>query len=395
MTTVIASTRHPPAPVALFRKALPQERAEAEIRGWNAVAGHLTVPRLVASGQLGDGEGFVDYEHVFADGRCELLLGDVVNAADYGLLPVTRVADLIDDVCRQLCMAAERTSRPGRLEERVPALYADRLREGGRIDRWYLHAPGPAMPTAAGGPTDLLEFSGWKVCVNGRTHVFDLPGVITAARRGLFPESLWLTALTQGDPTEPNIAEPLCWLDFEHAGRNVLAGEVANLLWYLLGMGGWLVPRYQPATYTQTLRLALPPVTVPAIDSLDVSVHRQRAELTYAWRTGLGRQAAIKRLLTWLDRDLGAALGCVPARIPALLRPFLILRILGVIPGTSLNREDALLMLAKVAEASDPEIVLGDFASTTAHDAEGTTTAVPWNADEGWLLHRPWTREER
>ena len=30
-----------------------------------------------SSGQLGDGEGFVDYEHVFADGRCELLLGDV------------------------------------------------------------------------------------------------------------------------------------------------------------------------------------------------------------------------------------------------------------------------------------------------------------------------------
>jgi hypothetical protein len=171
MTTVIASTRHPPAPVALFRKVLPQERAETEIRGWNAVAGHLTVPRLIASGQLGHGEGFVDYEHVFADGRCELLLGDVVNAADYGLLPVTRVADLIDAVCRQLCMAAERTSRPGRLEECVPALYAGRLREGGRIDRWYLHTPAPAAPTSTGGSADLREFSGWEVRVNGRIYV--------------------------------------------------------------------------------------------------------------------------------------------------------------------------------------------------------------------------------
>jgi hypothetical protein len=69
-----------------------------------------------------------------------------------------------------------------------------------------------------------------------------------------------------------------------------------------------------------------------------------------------GRQAAIERLLTWPDGDLGAALGCVPARMPALLWPFLILRILGVIPGTSLNREDTLLMLAKVAEVSDPGI---------------------------------------
>ncbi len=136
-TTVTARTRQPPAQAALFRKVLPRERAEAEIRGWHAVAGHLTVPRLAGSGQRGDGEGFVDYEHVFADGKCDLLLGDVVNAAGNGLLPVTRLTALIDAVCRELCMAAERTSRPGRLEECVPALYADRLRGGGRIDRRY------------------------------------------------------------------------------------------------------------------------------------------------------------------------------------------------------------------------------------------------------------------
>jgi hypothetical protein len=355
---------------------LPRGQAEAEIRGWEAVAGRLTVPRLMASGSLGDGEGFVDYEHVFADGRCELLLGDVVNAADHGLLPVARVNALIDAVCRELCMTAEHTSRPGCLEECVPALYADRLREGGRIDRWYLRAPAPAMPRTHGGPADLREFTGWKLRVNGRTYVSDLPGVIAAIRRQLFPASLWLTGLTQGDPTEPNIAEPLCWLDFEHAGRNLFAGDVANMLWYLLGMGGWLVPRYQPATYARTLRLALPPLTGPAIDHLHISAHRQCAELTYLWKTGPGRQAAVRRLLTWLDGDLGTALGCAPASMPALLRPFLILRILGVIPGTSLNREDTLLMLAKVAEASDPEMMLGDFASTTAHDAEDAMTGL-------------------
>ena len=143
--------------------------------------------------------------------------------------------------------------------------------------------------------------------MNGRRYVFDLPGVIAAVRRELLQATLWLTALTQGDPTEPNIAEPLCWLDFEHAGRNVLAGDVANLLWYLLGMGGWLVPRYQPATYARTLRLALPPVTVPASTAWMSRFHRQCAELTYTWSTGPGRQAAIERPLTWLDGDLGAA----------------------------------------------------------------------------------------
>jgi len=377
ITTVVAGPRHPPAQTPLFRKVLTRERAEAEIRGWDSVAGHLTVPRLIATGHLGDGDGFADYEHVFADGKCDLLLGDVVNAADHGLLPVTRATALIDAVCRELCMAAESTSRPGHLEECIPALYVDRLREGGRIDRWYLDNPVSAAPKTRGGPADLQEFTGWELRVNGRTYFFDLPGAIAMVRRELFPGSLWLTALTQGDPTEPNIAEPLCWLDFEHAGRNVLAGDVANLLWYLLGMGGWLVPRYQPATYARTLRLALPPVTGPAIDDLNISVHRRCAELTYRWKTGPGRDAATRRLLAWLEGDLGAALGCAPACVPALLRPFLILRILGVIPGTRLSHDDGLLTLAKVAEASDPGMLLSDFASTTAHDAEDTKTSNP------------------
>jgi hypothetical protein len=242
------------------------------------------------------------------------------------------------------------------------------------------------MPGPVGDPADLRDFSGWELRVDGRAYVFDLPGVIGEVRRELFPASLWLTALTQGDPTEPNIAEPLCWLDFEHAGRNVLAGDLANLLWYLLGMGGWLVPRYQPATYARTLRLALPPVTGPEIGYLDIAAHRRRAELSYTWRTGPGRQAAIRRLLTWLDGDLSAALGCAPGRMAALLRPFLILRILGVIPGTSLSREDSLLMLAKIAKASDPGMVLSDFASTTTPHADGAEMASPWDADGGWLL---------
>lgn len=366
-TEVAVSPLNPRARSAVFRKVLTQPRAEAEVRGWNAVARHLTVPRLIESAQAG-GQGIVSYEHVFETGRCQLLLGDVISAADHGMLRVAKVNALIDAVCRELCLAAEHTSGHVRLDECVPALYADRLRKGGRIDQWYLQRPGrSAVQLAVGGPTDLRDYSGWHLRVNDRTYAFDLPCVIAAIRGELSPASQWETALTQGDPTEPNIGEPMCWLDFEHAGRNVLAGEVANLLWYLLGMGGWLVPRYQPATYTRTLRLALPPVTTPVIGDVDISVRRRCAELTYTWRTGPGRHAAIKRLLTWLAGDLGAVLGCAPTDMPALLRPFLILRILGVIPGRSLDRMDALLMLAKVAEASDPEMVLSEFASTTLH----------------------------
>jgi hypothetical protein len=48
------------------------------------------------------------------------------------------------------------------------------------------------------------------------------PASIAGLRSALAADTRWTTAITQGDVTEPNIAGPLCWLDFEHAGRNTL-----------------------------------------------------------------------------------------------------------------------------------------------------------------------------
>jgi hypothetical protein len=110
----------------------------------------------------------------------------------------------------------------------------------------------------------------------GRLHQDPGIGLEICERHALFPRSRdeprragviarrlgragrWITAISQGDPTEPNITEPLYWLDFEHAGRNALAADLANFLWYLLGMGGWLVPAYQPHVYQRTLRTPFP-----------------------------------------------------------------------------------------------------------------------------------------
>jgi hypothetical protein len=360
-----------------FRKILPASRAEAEVRGWKSVSGTLQVPRLLAHAQVGE-LGVVSYEHVFGSGRCQLLLGDLIGQADRDPEAITHVEALIDGICRDLCTVAERTGRLGQMAECVPALYADRIRPGGRIDQWYLLRSRPDHPTPGTEndrpQIDLRDYAGWQVHVNGRKRVFDLAEIVGQVREVLDSARWWRTALTQGDPTEPNVAFPLCWLDFEHAGRSVLAGEVANLLWYLVGMGGWLVPRYQPDVYARTLRLARPPITGPALIHADMSTAHRHATLDYAWEAGPGRVAAIKRLLDWLDGDLGAAIDQTGNQRDALLRPFLVLRILGVIPVSHMTRQDALLILAKLAEASDPDMPLSDFARTTVSDpAEGTS----------------------
>jgi len=159
-----------------------------------------------------------------------------------------------------------------------------------------------------------------------------------------------MTAITQGDPTEPNIAYPLTWLDFEHAGRNTIAGEVANLLWYLLGLGGWLVPRYRPHVYQRTLRHRLPPVATPVVGRLEVDTRRRRVEIDYRWEVGAGRAAAIETVVDALHGPLGDACGPGPVDTLTAIRPFLLTRMLGVLPLTALGGNDAAVCLATLAQ---------------------------------------------
>jgi hypothetical protein len=357
VTTGVLPAQEPMVPDGLkvFRKALPARRAAAEIRGWAAVAGHLPVPRLVAFENQGD-QGTVVLEDVFTSGRCRVLLGDLIGEADRDPSRIPEVEDTIDAICRSLCEAAGQSALMG---DCVQVLHTGRLQPGGRIDQWYFRdRPAPDA-------VEFGEFAEWDLRVNGRRLRFDLGKMVDRTRHDLAQDTLWMTAITQGDPTEPNIAVPLCWLDFEHAGRNILAGEAANMLWYLLGLGGWLVPRYQPSVYARTLRLALPPLAAPSVVHLEISARHQVVDLEYAWAVGAGRRAAIQRVCRWLAGDLAAAMGAQPARVYAALRPFLVLRMLGVIPAWSLATPDALLLLAKLAENEHPEMTVGLFTGTT------------------------------
>lgn len=157
-----------------------------------------------------------------------------------------------------------------------------------------------------------------------------------------------------GDPTEPNIAAGpggVCWLDFEYAGRNTLVGEIANLLWYLLALGGWLVPACQHDVYTRPLPLHLPRSPPPTVEFAELSARHRKLDLYYTWRIGPGRHTALTRLLGRLATDLGDAADLLPYRRLHALSPFLVLRVLSVIPSHLLTTSDLLLLLAKIAEA--------------------------------------------
>ncbi|TDO27356.1 hypothetical protein EV643_1624 [Kribbella sp. VKM Ac-2527] len=343
-----------------FRKILSAAEADAESAGWREVSKHLAVPALLRRSTTGDRHALI-YEDVFAEGRCHLLLGDVIALADRDPTVVPRVENLVDGICRDLCRVAKRTGRVARLADCVPNLYQDRIRPGGRIDAWYAYQDVPiAIPNAP--KVALAALSRYDLMVNGVPRSLDIGRLVPELRRVLNPDSRWMTALTQGDPTEPNVAEPLCWLDFGCAGRNTLAGEIANLLWYLLAMGGWLVPTYQPEVYARTLRLSLEPYVVPRLQHVDVSEQHRKIDVRYSWRVGAGRHAAVTRLLHWLRSDLAEAADQPPADLMGQIRAFMAMRILGVIPAHLLHAHDLILLLAKLAESQDADASLDSFA---------------------------------
>lgn len=338
-----------------YKEAVTREAAEDEAKGWTKLVSRLQVPALRGRPSL-PGRHLLAYEDVFASGRCDLLLGDVIALADRDPAVLPRLGRLVDGVCYDLRAAAAETGKAVPLAECVPALYLDRIRPGGRLDRWYLLRDLSFTLPCTDVSLTVQELADYTVTANGRPLTLNVAASIDSVRRALGADRRWLAGLTQGDPTEPNIADPLCWLDFEFAGRNTAAGEAANLLWYLMAMGGWLVPRYQPDVYARTLRMALAAQTSPCVDHLALHATARHIDIRYSWNVGRGRHAAVKGALHGLCGRGGIGMDELHA--------FLALRILGVVPAGRLTGHDLLLVLIKLAESQDPAISLDAFFTT-------------------------------
>jgi hypothetical protein len=355
----VTANRHYHAPDGTFRKVLTANQACRELAGWRAVASLLPVPRLLDVRDAGD-EREIVYEDVFASGRCTALLADLINAADRDRAHLPAVRALVSQVCDSLVATTQATRATSRLDECVPDLHLTRLVPGGRLDRWYAHGRPAWM--LGGQELSAPDLARRTLVANGRELGSAWPVDLPALRTDLAGQTRWATAITQGDVTEPNIAAPACWLDFEHAGRNALVSDAATFLWYLLGMGGWLVPGYQPGVYQRTLHNPVPPAASPLIGQIAVAA--RRVEISYTWHAGAGRRAALVTLLHRLATDLGSVLA-PDGDVASTLRPFLAVRILGVISLAQMSGPHALACLAKLAELTYPAWDLYSWCATS------------------------------
>ncbi|MFB7761515.1 hypothetical protein [Streptomyces xiamenensis] len=345
-------TRNLLCPVDLFGHSLllkytrnPAEAGE-EINGHARLARHYRVPALHAHLRVPGGH-LLAYERL-PGGTDRGLLLDLLNASEAsgGL---RAYMNQLTTAYRQAILATARTTDRTRV---VRKLYWDRAAPGGRLDEYYGGRDFLIADDLIDVPVSRLDT--YDLNINGCRHHLDWVATLRWLRAHFAEtEPVW-AALTQGDPTDVNLAHPLAWFDYDTAGMNSISGEFANFLWYASTLGGWLVPTYNPAAFADhPATFARAPDNTPEIRRADIEHTTSTIHIDYTPRLAATRRASVTMYWNQLVRPVADRLW-PGADLANLLRPYLAMRILGVYNLADLAPADRLILLARLAEAMSP-----------------------------------------
>lgn len=320
--------------------------ARDEIRGHARLGQHYRVPALRARLRVPGGY-VLTYERLPIGPDRGLLL-DLLNAHE--------TSSELHAYMRQLTVAYRdailTTAQRAYQAQVVRKLYWDRAAPGGRLDAYYR---GRDFPVAAGiVDIPVSRLGTYALNINGQRLHLDWAATLRRLHDHFAePEPVW-AALTQGDPTDVNLAHPLAWLDYDTAGLNSIPGEFANFLWYASALGGWLVPTYNPAAFADHratfdhIEANTPQLLRATVDRTTNTVH-----IDYAWRLSAPRRTAINAYWEQLVLPVAERLWA-GTNLANLLRPYVAMRILAVYNLAELAPEDRLVLLARLAEAMSP-----------------------------------------
>ncbi|MCR8575724.1 hypothetical protein [Streptomyces sp. Isolate_219] len=323
----------------------PAEASE-EIRGHARLARHYRVPALHGNLRVPGGH-LLAYERL-PDGRDQGLLLDLLNTDE----PSDDLYDYLDQLTTSYRNVMLETAWPTAPTHLVRKLYWARAAPGGRLDTYYA---GTDFPVADG----LIDIPVSRLCtytlyINGQRHHLDWGATLRWLRAHFTRTDPEWAALTQGDPTDVNLAHPLAWLDYDTAGMNSVPGEFANFLWYTSALGGWLVPTYNPAAFAEhPATFDHVPANTPSVQHAGVDRSTSTIHIDYTPRLSAPRRAAVAAYWYRLVQPVAGRLWS-GANLANLLRPYVAMRILGVYNLADLAPQDRLVLLARLAEAMSP-----------------------------------------
>jgi hypothetical protein len=345
----------------LILKLMPvANEAREEIRGHRALRGLFPVPRLLGHLRIPGGRLLL-YQRFGPDEPDEGLFLDLLNAADAAETNQGGFDELdvyLADLTSAYRGAILATARPLQPADIVRKLYWDRAALGGRLDDYYADHDF----LVADGLVDLpvSDLGDYALVVNG--HECRLEWAKTLARLRDWADdttSMWC-AVTQGDPTDVNLAVPFTVFDYDTGGFNAVAGEFANFCWYTAHLGGYLVPKYNPDAFADHKR-TFDHVggNAPLLRRVDVDRVRRTIRVDLDWRPSLARRRALTAYLDDVVEPLRSPF--FADRLDACVQPFLALRILGVYSLADLAPLDRLAMLTCLARCEAPDFTLRGF----------------------------------
>jgi hypothetical protein len=279
-------------------------------------------------------------------------------------------ADLTGDMCcLDTCLTEvlthyqrviTRTVRSTTFAKTITKLYGDRTAAHGRLDRYY-RTDAPWLVTDDGSELRPSDLAATALVVNQREHTLDFADLLRSLRAQFAAHDPVWAALTQGDPTDLNIAwspagGPL-WFDYDTGGLNALPGEFACFLTYQRLHGAWLTPHYNPAAFRDhpcALQLA-----VLAEPTVRIEHHKHRLTIDYRHTPSPARRHVLRRYLDEIVHPFADHLGIDD--VMGWLRPYLVMRLLGVYNLADLTPSGTALSLALLAQALDPATTLPDF----------------------------------
>lgn len=322
----------------LLIKRMPSHgEARAENLGWRVLRDHYPVPRLYARLRLPSSSLLVYERWGRATGPRTFL--DILNEGDCSF--VSEYVQVLTTTYRAVMLNTARLSDPRAL---VGKLYRDRAASGGRLDDYYA---GRTFEVGGIPVGDLVDYT---LIINGRVRRLDWRATLSwLAECAADPTPQW-SAITQGDPTDVNLAVPFALFDYDTAGRNAVCGEFANFCWYTGFLGGYMVPRANPAAFSSSPNtFESLPLNAPDVRAVAADTGTRRLTIDLVWRPAPARQSANR--LYW--NDLVAPIWKHLAGDEAIddaLRPYLALRILGVFNLADLEPLDTLALIACLAE---------------------------------------------
>ena len=322
----------------LLIKRMPNhQEARAENYGWRVLREHYPVPRLYARLRL-PGSSFLVYER-WGNPTGPRTFHDILNDGD-----PTAIGAYVDALTTTYRNVMFRTAHLADPRSLVGKLYHDRAAPGGRLDAYYAHQ----SFEIAGIP--IQELAGYTLVINGRERRIDWDATLSwLSTWAIDPTPQW-SAITQGDPTDVNLAAPFALFDYDTAGRNAVCGEFTNFCWYTGFLGGYIVPQANPAAFSASPdTFDSVPLNAPAVQTVTENKAARRLTIHLVWRPTPARQIANRLYWDNLVAPIWKQL-TGDEKISDALRPYLALRILGVFNLADLEPLDRLTLFACLAE---------------------------------------------